>query len=149
MSRDLIEHGLGWSWTAPRVTRCIRSVDTNVVLAREGSRLAGFAIMKYGDVEAHLLLLAVRPEAQGRGVGSALVRWLEATALVAGIGQVMLEARASNEAARAFYKRLGYVEAQTVPHYYQGREPAVRLGRDLWADAPQGHEGAPRGRWES
>ena len=33
MSRDLIEKGLGWSWTKERVTRCLRHPDTNVVVA--------------------------------------------------------------------------------------------------------------------
>lgn len=136
MSRDLIEQGLGWSWTAPRVLRSIRSPDTNVVLAHDGRRLAGFAIMKYLDAHAHLLLLAVHHEAQRRGVGTALTQWLEGCARVAGIVQVTLEARASNEAARAFYRRLGYVEVETVERYYLDHEAAVRLSRDLGADGP-------------
>ena len=136
MSRDLIEGGLGWSWTAPRVLRSIANPDTNVVLALADSGTAGFAIMKYLDTEAHLLLLAVQPEAQRRCVGTALTRWHETCAIAAGNGQVRLEARASNQAARAFYRHLGYVEVQTLPGYYQGREAAVRMARDLWADGP-------------
>ena len=132
MSRDLIEQGLGWSWTTPRVLRSVRSPDTNVVLALDDQRSVGFAIMKYLDAEAHLLLLAVRPEVQRSGVGTALTRWVEASAIAAGIGQVYLEARVSNHAARAFYGRLGYGEVQSLPGYYQGREAAVRMARDLW-----------------
>ena len=132
MSRDLIEQGLGWSWTTPRVLRSVRGADTNVVLALEDQRVAGFAIMKYGDAEAHLLLLAVQPAAQRRGVGTALTRWVEGSALVAGIGQVYLEVRAGNAAARAFYERLGYVAVQALPGYYKAREAAVRMARDLW-----------------
>ena len=136
MSRDLIEQGLGWSWTTPRVLRSVHSADTNVVLALEDQRLAGFAIMKYLDAEAHLLLLAVQPGTQRRGVGTALTRWVEGSALAAGIGQVYLEARAGNHAARRFYQRLGYVELLSLPGYYQGREAAVRMARDLWLDEP-------------
>ena len=136
MSRDLIEQGLGWSWTTPRVLRSVHSADTNVVLALEDQRLAGFAIMKYLDAEAHLLLLAVQPGTQRRGVGTALTRWVEGSALAAGIGQVYLEARAGNQAARRFYQRLGYVELLSLPGYYQGREAAVRMARDLWLDEP-------------
>ena len=132
MSRDLIEQGLGWSWTTARVLRSVRSADTNAVLALEDQRIAGFAIMKYGDAEAHLLLLAVQPWAQRRGVGMALTRWVEGSARVAGIGQVYLEARTGNAAARAFYERLGYVAVQALPGYYQAREAAVRMARDLW-----------------
>ena len=133
LSRDRIEQGLGWSWTTPRVLRSVLDAQTNVVVAHDAASMLGFGIMKYGDDEAHLLLLAVRPESSRLGVGSALVAWLERSALTAGIGQVYLEARISNAAARAFYARLGYHEVQTLPGYYAGREACVRLARDLWA----------------
>jgi ribosomal-protein-alanine N-acetyltransferase len=58
--------------------------------------------------------------------------WLEKTALVAGIGVVYLEARSSNEIARAFYRGLGYHEIKVVQGYYRGVESAVRLAKDLW-----------------
>ena len=131
MSRDLIERGLGWSWTRERVLRSVRHPDTNAVVAvREGER-AGFGIMKYGEEEAHLLLLAVRPGHARHGVGSALVDWLERSARVAGIARVSLEARLGNVSARSFYARLGYVEAQTMPGYYDGREASVRMAKSL------------------
>ena len=131
MSRDLIEHGLEWSWTKERVRRCLRHPDTNVVVAMRKDDRAGFGIMKYGDDEAHLLLLAVEPEHRRFGVGSAMVVWLERCAEVAGIGRISLEARASNEAARAFYRRHGYAQAQLLPGYYGGRETSVRMVKDF------------------
>ena len=136
LSRDRIEQGLGWSWTAPRVMRSILDRATNVVVAQPVSKLdasmLGFGIMKYHDDEAHLLLLAVPANLERRGVGSAIVDWLEQAALVAGVGQVYLEARLANSGARAFYARLGYQEIQTLPGYYNGREACVRLAKDLW-----------------
>ncbi|MEP7100288.1 MAG: GNAT family N-acetyltransferase [Burkholderiales bacterium] len=132
LSRDRIEQGLGWSWTAPRVLRSTVDRSTNVLVAGEAARLLGFGIMKYHDDEAHLLLLAVNAEAGRRGIGSALLHWLEQSARVAGVGQVYLEARLGNAAARAFYAKLGYREIQTLPGYYQGREACVRLAKDLW-----------------
>ena len=132
LSRDRIEQGLGWSWTAPRVLRSILDPQTNVVVALDAARMLGFGIMKYHEDEAHLLLLAVRESSCRRGVGSTLVAWLERSASVAGIGQVALETRITNDGARAFYRRLGYCETRTVPGYYQGREAGVRLVKDLW-----------------
>jgi [ribosomal protein S18]-alanine N-acetyltransferase len=137
LSRDRIEHGLGWSWTAPRVLRSILDAQTNVVVAQDGADRIGFGIMKYHDDEAHLLLLAVPAQACRRGVGSAMVGWLERSALVAGVGQVYLEARVTNAPARAFYARLGYREVQTLPGYYAGREACVRLAKDLWLVAAE------------
>jgi len=39
MSRDLIEYGLGWKWTAARIHRCLHDDSTNVAVAREGNDL--------------------------------------------------------------------------------------------------------------
>jgi len=135
MSRDLIEYGLGWSWTPERVARSVRRRDALVVVARGGARIVGFAIMRYGDDEAHLDLLAVDPDHRQQGLGRHLVEWLEAPALVAGITSVVLEVRESNRGARAFYERLGYRALGHVANYYQGREAAIRMGRRLGVDA--------------
>ena len=130
MSRDYVEHGLGWGWTPARVLRGIRDRATNVVVAECGADLAGFGIMKYLDDDAHLLLFAVKPEYRRRGVGSGLVTWLESTATTAGIELIFLGTRATNTAAREFYAARGYRELATLPRYY-GSEDAVRIGKDL------------------
>jgi ribosomal-protein-alanine N-acetyltransferase len=132
MSRDFIEIGLGWKWTAGRVRKCLRDRDTNVVVVRESGEIAGFAIMQYGDDEAHLVLLAVDPSRRRRGIGTALVRWLEASALTAGIGVVYLEARYRNAEARSFYRRHGYAEVARVRRMYRGVEDGLRIAKDLW-----------------
>ena len=133
MSRDCIEQGLGWRWTETRVLSCIRHPAVNAVVAREGSALAGFGIMEYGDDEAHLLLFAVHRRHRRAGVGAALVRWLEITALTAGTGLIRLEARVNNPGARSFYRALGYREVGTIRGFYRGREDAVSIAKDLWA----------------
>ena len=132
LSRDRIEHGLGWRWTAARVQRAIADAQTNVVVATaSGGPPSGFGIMKYDDEEAHLLLLAVALNASRQGLGRALVGWLEASARVAGIARIGLEARQSNRAARAFYGGLGYRETAVLPGYYGGVEACVRFSKAL------------------
>jgi [ribosomal protein S18]-alanine N-acetyltransferase len=131
MSRDLIEAGLGWRWTPREVAQLIRDRTTNVAVAHAGAHLIGFGIMQYADDEAHLLLFAVRPAQRRAGVGSSLLAWLEATAVVAGIEMIFLEARSSNAAARAFYAANGYRELAVMPGYYSNREDAVRMGKDF------------------
>ena len=133
MSRDFIEYGLGWKWTAARVLRCVHDSSINVAVAREGNTLMGFAIMQYQEDEAHLLLFAVGAAHRRRGVGSALLSWLEATALTAGIGVIYLEARTRNGEARAFYRRHGYSEIARVRGMYRGVEDGVRIAKDLWS----------------
>jgi ribosomal-protein-alanine N-acetyltransferase len=131
MSRDLIESGLGWSWTRARVSRSISNRDTLSVAMCRGTRLIAFAIMFFGDEHAHLNLLAVRPEFQRLGLGTRLIRWLEESAHVAGIRAIHLEVRARNQHARRFYRRLGFLEMALLPKYYRGVEAAVWMARDL------------------
>ncbi|MGE0487439.1 MAG: GNAT family N-acetyltransferase [Gammaproteobacteria bacterium] len=131
MSRELIESGLGWSWTPTRVGRCIADRTTNVVVAVADQRVLGFAVMHYREERAHLLLLAVAADCRRRGIASSLWQWLETTALVAGIGTVHLEVRASNRAAQRFYAGLGFVAEETVAGYYRGIEAAVRMRCNL------------------
>ena len=48
MARDLIEQGLGWSWTRTRVARNLRHAESSTVVACCGSQVVGFAIMYFG-----------------------------------------------------------------------------------------------------
>ncbi len=131
LSRDLIESGLGWTWTPKRVLGSLQRQDTCSIVAGAEDPVAGFAIMEFLDEHAHLSLLAIGPEHQRRGIGRGLVDWLETSARTAGIGIVYVEARVGNQAARDFYRNLGYREMFLMPGYYRGRETAVRLGHDL------------------
>ena len=131
MSRDLIEQGLTWSWTPARVQHFITGTDSSVVVARREQHIAAFAIMHFGEDVAHLNLLAVAPEHRRQGLGSQLIEWLTRTAIEAGVFRVNLELRTHNEAARAFYARLGFDQLGVVQGYYQGREAALRMCRRL------------------
>ena len=131
MSRDLVESGLGWRWRPERIVACLRDRATNGLVAVDRQRVIGFAVMKYLDEQAHLLLLAVAPGQRRAGVGRALFMWLEASARVAGIGTIRFEVRASNDEARSFYYDLGCEECGTIAGYYGGRETAVRMVRRL------------------
>lgn len=131
LSRRAIEHGLDWRWTPQRVMNSMADAETNVVVARRGADVLGFAIMSYATEDAHVLLLATQPRCRRQGVGSALLAWLEATARVAGIHKVYLEARSDNAGARAFYQHHGFTEVARRPGYYQGVEDAVRMAKSL------------------
>lgn len=131
MSRQLIEHGLAWSWTDERVAYALRNRDCVVLAARDRRRLVGFAIMEFYTVHAHLSLLAVAPGFRRLGVGRQLLEWLEASARTAGIFRIDLELRAGNDAARSFYQKLGYREIGRKAAYYDGREDALRMTHDL------------------
>ena len=131
LSRDLIETGLGWTWSPERVTRAMRDKNSVTLIASEHSRVVAFAIMYFGDEHAHLSLLAVRPSHQRHGLGRRMIEWLVHSAQVAGIASIHLELRAANHAARRFYRALAFTETAYIPGYYRGKEMALRMMREL------------------
>ena len=131
MSRDLIETGLGWSWTPARVARSITNRETISLVACDGPAVIAFALMHFGDDRGRINLLAVHPRYQGAGLGRRITQWLEESALVAGIEAIELELRRSNVGARKFYERLGFRPAGVVSRYYRGEEDALRMTRDI------------------
>ena len=157
MSRDFIESGLGWKYDAPRVLKAIRDRETLTIVACEGGKapaatpgpasgaarsgLAGFAIMEFGEERAHLVLLAVRPSHRRQGIGQRMLEWVLESARVAGMASVHLELRAGNDAARRFYRAMGFYETVLVPGYYRGveggrKEGALRMLRVLRVPGP-------------
>jgi ribosomal-protein-alanine N-acetyltransferase len=134
MSRDYIERGLGWTWTKDRIARAIKDSDTNVAVIGERGALVAFGVMSYPDNEAHLLLFAVRPASRRKGVGSALLGWLEEVARSAGATCIRLEARRENVAARNFYGEHGYHERVIAKGMYRGAEDGVKLEKWLRSD---------------
>lgn len=141
MSRDYIEHGLPWTWTEARVTRCIRNPETNVAVVGERNAIVAFGIMSYPNDDAHLLLFAVHRSRQRQGVGSAVLRWLEDVACSAGAKRIRVECRQENLAARNFYGEHGYHERIISKGLYQGVVDGVQLEKWLRADADESIHG--------
>ena len=54
LSRDVIETGLGWSWTAARVAREINDPESVVLIGRVRRVMVGFAMMSFGNEFSHL-----------------------------------------------------------------------------------------------
>ena len=131
MSRDYIERGLPWTWTEARVAHAIRDPETNVVVVRESGALLGFGIMFYASDDAHLLLFAVRRAHQRRGVGSAILRWLEDVARDRGREAHPRRCLRENSAARNFYCEHGYHELDITQKFYRGLKDGVHLEKWL------------------
>ena len=80
----------------------------------------GFALARIAGPEAELLTLAVRPAAQGKGLGRQLLRQYEAEARRRGATEAFLEVAVDNEAAIHLYRSVGYEDAGRRKDYYQG-----------------------------
>lgn len=127
MSRTLIEDGLAWRYTPSRMATLIHDREHVALVACDAHGPQGLAVMQFGELHAHLVLLCVQPALQRQGLGRRLLQWLIESAQVAGIVSVRLELRADNLGAQAFYQRLGFVETRLVPGYYDGEISARRM----------------------
>lgn len=127
MSRTLIEAGLSWRYTPRRMAALMADADTVALVAHDGARLQGFAVMHFGDEHAHLVLLCVQPAQRRRGTGGRLAQWLIESARVAGSASIGLELRADNAGAMAFYRRLGFSPTEEVAGYYDASVAARRM----------------------
>ena len=136
LSRDEIERGLEWLWRPPAIRRLIMRPETAVLCARccmDGQHVvAGFGAMEFGIERAHLVLLAVAPRVRRRGVARRILCWLEKSATTAGTREITLEVRSGNRGAGKFYATLGYRRGDYLPGFYQGREAAYRMTKQLF-----------------
>lgn len=116
--RALFGDDLDAGYQAELADVAARAADAEVLVAVDGAgRLVGgityvegpgpFAWFEGAD-EAGLRMLAVTPEAQGRGVGAALVRACVERAAAAGKARVLLHTSAPMTAAMRLYERLGF-----------------------------------------
>lgn len=94
--------------------------DRRLLLVAESgaARIDGFCLATLVLDEASLLLIAVRPRAQGRGLGRSLLQALLAALAGRTIGRCLLEVRESNAAALALYRGCGFVRDGRRRGYY-------------------------------
>lgn len=107
-------------------------VDYELVGAFDEEWLMGFAC--FGPTPAtegtyDLYWLAVAPAAQGRGVGRALVRAVEAKLRARGGRLLIVEtsSRAGYAGTREFYARAGYAEAARVRDFYAPADDRITV----------------------
>ena len=127
LSRDAIEHGLTWRYRSSQMAQFASDQDTVALVGKEGTVVAGFAVMHFCAERAHLVLLAVQPASRRKGLGRALVGWLLESARTAGVASVHVELRERNRAALALYRDAGFAPSLRMAGYYEGKENAVRM----------------------
>ncbi|GEM_PF-428247 len=107
--------------------------DVWVAVLQEGPEegpVIGYLVMWRYEKDAQIANIAVAPEWQGRGVGTALLNQAIATARRLGMATISLEVRVSNRRAYAWYLRRGFRVVRRLPGYYR-----VAPGR--WEDGWQ------------
>ncbi len=89
-----------------------------VATGPQSDSILGFGVASLLPPQAELESIAVAPESQRLGLGQSLFQALAAELKAAGVGEFVLEVRASNQPALAFYQSLGFAKAGLRPGYY-------------------------------
>jgi ribosomal-protein-alanine N-acetyltransferase len=102
------------------------------------SSLAGYAGLLVPGTEADVQTIAVARDAQGRGVGTMLLRALTERAVRSGATSLLLEVRADNAPAIALYGREGFERVSVRRRYYQPGDVDAWIMRRRPLPAPGG-----------
>lgn len=101
------------------------------VLAEAENRIVGYAGLMCIRPIADVQTIAVVPECEGRGIGSALLTELLAEAARRGADDVMLEVRADNPRAQQLYLRFGFEQIHQRRRYYRDGADALIMRLEL------------------
>ncbi|MBX7457773.1 GNAT family N-acetyltransferase [Qipengyuania sp. 1NDH17] len=113
------------AWTRRQVEDSLALPSTYMLLVgedgtppAEGVDAAGFALARQALDEIELLLIAVRPELRGKGLGRALLRQFFDSARERAAVKVFLEMRANNSAEK-LYRAEGFTQIGQRRDYYR------------------------------
>ena len=105
---DLAAFGQFWHNTENVLQRA-RLQCASATVAEDDSGVVGYQLSTRNPFGAHLARLGVQPEAQGRGIGAALVSDLIQTFGASQLGRLSVNTQADNSASLALYKKIGFV----------------------------------------
>ncbi|KWV95271.1 GNAT family N-acetyltransferase [Erythrobacter sp. AP23] len=129
------------AWTRQQVANSLAMPHTYAILVDEnGHRIsgentaAGFVLARRAPGEEELLLIGVRPEARGRGLGRTLIEIFATLARGAGAERIFLEMRANNP-AQHLYRACGFAPIGRRRAYYRTLDgtqlDAITFAREL------------------
>ena len=127
--------GFGEGWTRSQCAGILPLSGVLLMLAQdEKGAIKGFSLLRTVADEAELLLLAVTPAVQRRGVGGALLDHFIEHGRQKGVRRLHLEVRDGNPAV-AMYQAFGFKAEGRRPKYYSGQDgsqhDALTMAREL------------------
>jgi len=130
---DIERRSYDFPWSHGVFRDCLLAGYQCRVLERDG-RVAGYSILSIAAGEAHILNLCVDPAHRAHGYGEMLLDAVLGAARDAGVAEIFLEVRPSNETALKLYRKKGFFQVAHRPAYYpsrNGREDAAVLAKKL------------------
>ena len=105
------------------------------LVAEHAGRIVGYAGLMCIEPIADVQTIAVVPEQEGRGIGSALLSELIRESRLRHAQDVLLEVRADNPRAQQLYLRFGFEQIHVRPRYYRDGVDALIMRLRLEPDS--------------
>ena len=123
------------SWSEKSVMETVQQKQSVCFAAEKAGHLLGYLLAYHAADEAEIARIAVQKEARRQGAAGKLMQALEHYCEEHKMEKLLLDVRESNEAARSFYTKNGFVEDGIRQGFYVNpSEDAVLMSRQLGAD---------------
>ena len=120
------------AWSEKSVQETMDQPASICLMAEKAGRPAGYLLAYTAADEVEIARIGVSKELQRQGTGRTLLAELEKLCASKGIGKILLDVRAGNEAARALYAAAGFREDGIRQRFYENpQEDAVLMSRTL------------------
>lgn len=122
-------------WSEKSVMETVQQKQSVCFAAEKAGHLLGYLLVYHAADEAEIARIAVQKEARRQGAAGKLMQALEHYCEEHKMEKLLLDVRESNEAARSFYTKNGFVEDGIRQGFYTNpSEDAVLMSRQLGAD---------------
>ena len=123
------------SWSEKSVLETVQQKQSVCFAAEKAGHLLGYLLAYHAADEAEIARIAVQKEARSQGAAGKLMQALEHYCEEHKMEKLLLDVRESNEAARSFYTKNGFVEDGIRQGFYVNpSEDAVLMSRQIGAD---------------
>ena len=122
-------------WSEKSVMETVQQKQSVCFAAEKAGHILGYLLVYHAADEAEIARIAVQKEARRQGAAGKLMQALEHYCEEHKMEKLLPDVRESNEAARSFYTKNGFVEDGIRQGFYTNpSEDAVLMSRQLGAD---------------
>lgn len=120
-------------WSEREVESTVRQKQTFCAAAKESDSVLGYFLCYYVLDECEIARIAVDKGARRGGIGNALLAYILDICREKQIERILLDVRAENQGAIAFYEKNGFARDGVRKGYYGGKNPedAVLMSRNV------------------
>jgi ribosomal-protein-alanine N-acetyltransferase len=115
---DAFDPQFGEAWTAAQCLSSLVMPDSQLLLAKDGDAICGFAMSRWVLDHQELLMIGVAQRLQGQKIGKLLLLETIQRARQAGRSKIFLEVRDGNK-AQGFYLKAGFIPIGHRKNYYK------------------------------